>query len=68
MLAEPYLGERPVVHVVQVQPRISQLLAGQARIQPPSKANQLARAVTSKRRGHVSVTPQLNAAGFSELS
>jgi hypothetical protein len=63
MLAEPDLRECPVVHLVQLQPGIGEILAGQARIQPPGKADQLGRAVTTQRRGHVRVISRLHPAG-----
>jgi hypothetical protein len=37
VLAEPYLSERPVVQLVQHQPGIGEILAGQARIQPRAR-------------------------------
>jgi hypothetical protein len=63
MLAEPYLSERPVVHPVQMQPGIGEVLAGQARIQPPRQADQLGHAVAVQRRGHVRVIPRLGSTG-----
>ena len=68
VLAEPYLSEHPVVHLVQRYPGIGEILAGQTRIQPPGKADQLGRAVAFQHGGHVRVVPRLDAAGFSELT
>lgn len=62
VMAEPDIGECPVVHPVQPQSGIGEIPAGQARIQAPGKADQLGRAVPLQRRGHVGVIPRLDPA------
>ena len=41
--AEPYLGKCPVVYLIQPQPFISEVLAGQDRVQSAGNADQLRR-------------------------
>jgi len=52
-----------VVHLVQYQPGISEVLAVQARIPPAGEADQLGRTAASQRRGHIGVVPRLGAGG-----
>lgn len=59
---EPYLGKYPIVHLVQPQPRISEVLAGQTRVQAAGKADQLRRGVTLQRSSHISEVPRLDPA------
>jgi hypothetical protein len=51
------LGDEP-------QPGIGEIPAGQARIQPPGKADQLSWAVALQGGGHICVIPRLDAAGL----
>ena len=62
LLAEPGLGECPVIDVVELLPGVGEVLAGQARVQPPGEADQLGGAVAVERRGDIGVVAGLDPA------
>jgi hypothetical protein len=56
-------GESRIRHLVQPQPGIGEVPAGQVRIQPLGTPDQLAGTVALQASGHVRVVPRLDAAG-----